>query len=575
MSARSFRGALAFILVSGLASAAFAADAPRGPIAQIGVTPSTIQWRVLVPSDSLTLTISTPDVETFVKETKGAALTLTLQELGALGVNGTYVYDLRVTPPISADIKDKLKQARKNNDTAGARRIMRQAGLDDPAVFSGAFSIAGGAFVSPDLKESSTGQAMMSSGQGQESAVEAPRTSASAGRLKPIANDQVIPDDLIVQGSECVGLDCVVNESFGFDTIRLKENNTRIKFQDTSTSAGFPTVDWQLTANDSASGGASKFSIDDIDNTKTPFTITAGAPTNSMFVASNGKVGLRTSTPVLDIHALTTDTPAMRFEQSNAGGFTAQTWDVAGNEANFFVRDVTGGSRLPFRIRPGAPTSSIDINALGNVGINTASPAHLLDVRRNGSNAPVGVHIANDGTAGNDDAYLQFETSGSRSAFTGIDRTSALYIVAGASGFAAGQDWLAVNLLNGNIGIGGSVTNPTSPIQHSSGAVLTAGGVWTNASSRDTKQDIKDLSTEEAMNTLQCLTPVKYAYKVDPSERHVGFIAEDVPDLVATKDRKNLSPMDIVAVLSKVVQDQQKTIDAMQARLDQLEHPKQ
>jgi hypothetical protein len=30
--------------------------------------------------------------------------------------------------------------------------------------------------------------------------------------------DQVIPDDLIVQGSLCVGLDCVNNENFGFDT---------------------------------------------------------------------------------------------------------------------------------------------------------------------------------------------------------------------------------------------------------------------------------------------------------------------------------------------------------------------
>ena len=38
------------------------------------------------------------------------------------------------------------------------------------------------------------------------------------------------------------------------------------------------------------------------------------------------------------------------------------------------------------------------------------------------------------------------------------------------------------------------------------------------------------------------------------------FIAEDVPDLVATKDRKGLSPMDIVAVVTKVVQDQQETI---------------
>ena len=53
---------------------------------------------------------------------------------------------------------------------------------------------------------------------------------------------------------------------------------------------------------------------------------------------------------------------------------------MAGNEANFFIRDVTGGSRLPFRIRPGAPTSAIDIAASGNVGIGTASPSAKLDV---------------------------------------------------------------------------------------------------------------------------------------------------------------------------------------------------
>jgi hypothetical protein len=38
-----------------------------------------------------------------------------------------------------------------------------------------------------------------------------------------VRKDQVIADDLIVQGSICAGLDCVNNESFGFDTIRLRK----------------------------------------------------------------------------------------------------------------------------------------------------------------------------------------------------------------------------------------------------------------------------------------------------------------------------------------------------------------
>jgi hypothetical protein len=80
----------------------------------------------------------------------------------------------------------------------------------------------------------------------------------------------------------------------------------------------------------------------------------------------------------------TGDTPLLRLEQTG-GGFTPQTWDVAGNEANFFIRDDTGGSKLPFRIRPGAPTSSIDIRANGNVGFGTAEPNAPIEISRGGA----------------------------------------------------------------------------------------------------------------------------------------------------------------------------------------------
>jgi hypothetical protein len=182
----------------------------------------------------------------------------------------------------------------------------------------------------------------------------------------------VIPDNLIVQGSACVGLDCVNGEVFDFDTVRMKENNTRLQFNDTSTTAGFATNNWQIRANSSASGGSSFLAFVDQGATGASeagtliFSVAAGAPSNSVNVSSTGRVGFRTATPVLDLHVNTSDTPAMRLEQNNAGGFTAQTWDVAANEANFFVRDVTGGSRLPLRIRPGAPTSSLDIAVNGD-----------------------------------------------------------------------------------------------------------------------------------------------------------------------------------------------------------------
>lgn len=81
---------------------------------------------------------------------------------------------------------------------------------------------------------------------------------AMAGLVPPaVQADQLIADDLIVDGSLCVGLDCVVDQPFSFTTLDLKENNLRIFFNDTSTTAAFPKNDWEIFANDSANGGAS------------------------------------------------------------------------------------------------------------------------------------------------------------------------------------------------------------------------------------------------------------------------------------------------------------------------------
>jgi len=103
-----------------------------------------------------------------------------------------------------------------------------------------------------------------------------------------------------------------------------------------------------------------------------------------------------------------------------------------------------------------------------------------------------------------------------------------------------------------------------------SGAHVTAGGVWTDVSSRELKENIEPLSLESAQQALVALNPVTFNYKVDKEEQYVGFIAEDVPDLMATKDRKGLAPMDIVAVLTKVVQDQKAIIAQQQKAISQI-----
>jgi len=193
--------------------------------------------------------------------------------------------------------------------------------------------------------------------------------------------DIIHNDDVLTMFSHCIGNDCVNGESFGFDTVRLKENNLRIHFQDTSASASFPTNDWRIIINDSANGGANYFGVEDSSAGRIPFRIEAGAPANSLYVESDGDVGIGTSNPVVDIHDVNGNTPTLRLEQNGSSGFTPQTWDMAGNEANFFIRDVTNGSTLPFRIKPGAPSNAIFVEAGGDVGFGTDSPTAQLHVR--------------------------------------------------------------------------------------------------------------------------------------------------------------------------------------------------
>jgi len=120
---------------------------------------------------------------------------------------------------------------------------------------------------------------------------------------------------------------------------------------------------------------------------------------------------------------------------------------------------------------------------------------------------------------------------------------------------------------SGNVGLG---IAPAYPL-HLAGGAYSDGAHWIDGSSREYKDSIRDLTREEALRAFNGLNPVAFTYKAAGGEQHIGFIAEDVPELVATKDRKGLSAMDIVAVLTKVAQEQQKTIAELSEKLKELE----
>ena len=192
--------------------------------------------------------------------------------------------------------------------------------------------------------------------------------------------------DVYIDGSLCVGFDCVFGSAFGFDTIRLQENNLRIRFQDTSASGSFPSVDWQILINGTQNGDPNYFGIQDVDSNTTPFRIDSGSINNALRIDSEGDIGIGTANPIVELHAVDGNTPTLRLEQNLSAGFAAQTWDLAGNETNFFLRDATNGSRLPFRVRPAAPNNSVYIWSDGKIGMGTpdSGPSADLHVRRPG-----------------------------------------------------------------------------------------------------------------------------------------------------------------------------------------------
>ncbi len=218
-----------------------------------------------------------------------------------------------------------------------------------------------------------------------------------------------------------------------------------------------------------------------------------------------------------------------------------------------------GGDKLIVKDEDGTTTFKVEDNGSVAIGATSSSVPLLVQTSLTG-------HLATFFRTTDGDAEIQIgqSTAVNKAAVIGFNQAGAYYYM---SVYGLGYNRLVFNS-SGYLGVG--TTSPSYPLQMASGAYVSTGGVWTNASSREYKTDIRKLSTQKAIDTLKQLDPVEFAYKADSQEKHVGFIAEDAPELVATKDRKGMSSMDVVAVLTKVVQEQQKVVQEQKATIAEL-----
>ena len=238
----------------------------------------------------------------------------------------------------------------------------------------------------------------------------------------------------------------------------------------------------------------------------------------------------------------------------------------------------------------------------GNVGIGTMNPGQRLDV--SGNIQASGALVVNNGAGGNWHYRLNGSTlewfenqvigrvnmsltlGGQLAVFDSIQAGGSGYKVNGNNGGAGNWDMKLGNggdlvwyenatygaermrlTKSGNLGIAND--NPGQMFQVA-GAYCN-GSVWVDVSTREAKKNIEPLSLDVALQTLTDLDPVTFEYKdAKTPDGHVGFIAEDVPEIVATPDRKGLVSMDIVGVLTAVVKEQQKQMEIMRAELTEL-----
>ena len=330
-----------------------------------------VGWEEVAHFQSVNLRISGPDGMYFERTfNQEDSIYFDLTTISA--PDGTYHWELRAAPILSEEVRDWLAYAQETGDEEVLRELRRSGHLPDRAsVDSGAFTVVDGTVVNPDIA-------------GTEEGTASPGYSfRSPSDLSPA--DFVHTDDVIIPAKACVGDDCVDGESFGSNTLRLKENNTRIEFTDTSNTFSFPTQDWTLVANDYVDGGGNYFTIRaDSPSSSTPFKIDSLGPTSSFHIADTGNIGIGTSVPNLqtDIHIVDGDDAIIRLEQDTSLGYIEQKWDIV-NSGNFFLSDATNGT-FPFLIKPNAGNWTFFIDSDSDTGMGTTSPDAQLNIPRGG-----------------------------------------------------------------------------------------------------------------------------------------------------------------------------------------------
>ncbi len=496
---------VSFLLLPEVAASEGARE-PARPLAEMSLGASRVDWQPAGDYKHLTLTVAGPEGVWLRREfTAGQSASLDLlDQNGQQLPDGNYVYELRFAPAKAGSPKRPILQA-------------------------GSFAVRDGSFTASFEERKAT----------------EPQT-----RNAPTA-PEVLHDKSITPANACIGALCVAGDDAVYPILRLKDYyGVGILFDDVFDNFSY-SRNWLLQANPNL-GGPDHFFLQDVDAGTTPFSVQGNAPDYSLVVATGGNVGVGTATPAKDLTVVSSDTPTLRLEQSFNPN-PARSWDLGANHTELFIKDVTNSSSVPFRIKAGAPTSTIEVTAAGDVGLGTSSPASQLHVRGTDSGFRNRIFVENASGTTTPREMLEIRNNGG-AVFIFKDTSVAQRWGVGTFG----SSFLIDNQANAGI-----------ELTLSSTGNLTVAGTVTPGSSRTIKEEFSPVDSRDVLHRVLDLPITTWSYKATPGVRHVGPMSEDFFAAFAVgSDDKGISVTDSAGVALAAIQGLSRQVAEVTAQKD-------
>ena len=147
----------------------------------------------------------------------------------------------------------------------------------------------------------------------------------------------------------------------------------------------------------------------------------------------------------------------------------------------------------------------------------------------------------------------------------------------GCDSLATRSTWTAEDNLGAlaSLTIQASLEAALNPIEHSSGAHLTPGGVWTNASDEQLKENFVPVDGEAILEQIEALPISQWNYRVEGDDvTHIGPTAQDFQAAFglggSDKTISTIDPAGVALAAIKALHEKSKRVEELEAKVEAL-----